>query len=240
MSMGLNAAIVSGLAMGIAAGSAGAQWSITGVQRDLSLYASAYEPGTVGGSDEDSILDNSLNFQGMVEVDAQSGGFTSLQAMLSQESSLVGNVLSASSRRGLGFSANSGSSGGANAESSVGFDIRIDAATDFELAYNIDGVVPFGFASPLQFYGTPDGGTQGDVVFHFGGSGVDTGTLQPGNYTIYVQSRSEALDFFDNFNPDSLPYGELDVWDFQLTLVPAPATGTLLVVGGLFASRRRR
>ncbi len=231
---------VFGIATCTVAGAASGQWSITGVQRDLSLYASAYESGTNTVVDQDSIVDHSVNFQGMIEVDAQSGGFTSIQAMLTQESSLVGNTLSASSRRGLGFSAHSGSSGGAIADSSIQFDFRIDAAVDFELAYDVTGVVPFGFVSPISLYGTPDGGVPGDVLFHLEGSGFDTGTLQPGNYSLSVVSNSDALDFFDSFNPDSLPYAEQDVWSFEFTLVPAPATGTVLVAGGLFASRRRR
>lgn len=232
--------LVCGMAISTTAGTVCAQWSITGVHRDLSLYASASEPGTNIVVDQDSIADHSLNFQGMIEVDAQSGGFTSIQAMLSQESSLVGNTLSASSMRGLGFSANSSSSGGANTDSSVQFDIRIDAAVDFELVYDVTGVVPFGFVSPIQLYGTPDGGVPGNVLYHEAGNGVDTGTLQPGNYSLSVTSNSEALDFFDTFNPDTQPYAEQDVWSFQFTLVPAPATGTLLVAGGLFAARRRR
>ncbi|GAB5495731.1 MAG: hypothetical protein Phyf2KO_08110 [Phycisphaerales bacterium] len=234
----------SKLSLCIAAGSLAApalgQWDITAVERDLSLFASVAEPGANADTEEDTILNNSVNFQGMVEVDVQSGAFTSIQAMLTQESSLVGNTLSASSRRGLGYNAFSGSSGGANADSSVRFDFRIDAATDFELVYDISGVVPFGFASPIQIFGTPDGGVQETVVFHLDGFGSDSGTLLPGDYSIQVTSSSEGLDFFDTFNPDPSPFVELDVWDFQLTLIPSPSTGAILLAGSVFASRRRR
>lgn len=231
---------VFGMAISTVAGAANGQWSITDVQRDLSLYASAYEPGTDGGNDEDSILDNSLNFQGMVEVDAQSGGFTSIQAMLSQESSLVGGTLSASSGAGIGWNAFSGSSGGTVSRSFFRVDFRVDAPITFELVADASGSVPLGFMSAIELFGTPDGGSRTFFGGFFGDSGSASGVLEPGDYSIVADSSADSLDYFDIYNPGANPFTEFDVWDFQLTLVPTPATGTVLVAGGLLAARRRR
>ncbi len=60
------------------------QGSGAGVQRDLSVSMRSAESGTNTVVDRDSIVDHSVNFRGMIEADAQSGGFTSIQAMLTR------------------------------------------------------------------------------------------------------------------------------------------------------------
>lgn len=230
--------LIATLASVLAGGAAG-QFSVTNVERDVYLFASVFELGGDADTQSDFTTDNSLNFQGTVDVDVTSG-FTSIQAMISQESSLVGGTLSASSGAGIGWNASSGSSGGTDSMSFFRVDFRVDAPISFELVADASGSVPLGFLSSIELFGTPDGGSQTFFGGFFGDSGSASGVLEPGDYSIVADSSSNSLDYFDTFNPGPAPFTEFDVWSFELTLVPAPASGAMLVAGGLFASRRRR
>lgn len=239
--MTLGSKVVFGLVLGVlVAGGAAGQFDITDVSHNLTLRAGVSEFGSDYDIFDETISDNSIQFQEALEADV-SVGFTSIQAMLSQESSLVGGTLSASSRAGIGWTAFSGSSGGAAVMTSLVVDFRIDVPTPFEFTADATGTVPLGsFPSTIEIAGTPDGGGSQSVAYFQTTAGSASGVLQPGDYTVVAFSGSNYTDFFETTNPDPMAYSEAHVWSFELTLVPAPATLTALPMLAALGLRRRR
>ncbi|MFI4892010.1 MAG: hypothetical protein ACIAQ0_01050 [Phycisphaerales bacterium JB058] len=241
--MNWKSRIVLGITATVGAGGASGQWNITSVEREVYVYG-----GVAGVVEQDSFefsnTNNPVDFTETLGGTAEAEGAW-VQVGVSQQSSLVGNTLAATTDAGSGWSVSSGTGGGFEVRSMLKYNFRIAAPTQYEF----DATTYFAFAhgdgSPIDFYGTIDGQTGTTTIAGLGGfarplSGSYSGVLEPGDYTIHARTNYDVRDYFTTSNPSPKDYRVDDVWDFQLTLVPTPSTGTLLVAGGLFASRRRR
>ena len=230
-------------ALVVTAGGASSQINITSVERDVYVYGSVF--GSIDfDTFEFSNTTTPVNFSETLGGTAEAEGAW-VQVSVSQQSSLVGNTLSATTDAGSGWGVSSGTGGGFKVRSSLKYNFRVDVPTEYQFDATTYFAYAHGDGSPIDFYGTVDGQIGTTEIAGLGGfgrplSGSYSGILEPGDYTIYANTNYDVSDLFDVVNPDPKPYSVDDVWDFQLTLVPSPATVTLLAAGGLFASRRRR
>lgn len=223
---------------------ADAQVDVTSAAFDMVNNSSFFDDTdfTREGSDSSfqSFTGSEVNFEHSLDANLSFWTVT-LDSVVSQQSQLVGNTLSASSA--FGFETTFGSSsaaGGTYAESFATIQIRVDRPTEYSLLTN-------GYRNGSYFglRGNLDSGGEVTVYEHFfAGEVLDEGVLMPGDYSIMTSWQFYGSTFIEdwvNSGQSGLPTIEpAPVWGFELTLIPSPSVLAGMPLVCCLALKRRR
>lgn len=225
------------VAAGIASGTTCGQYTVTSTARHLEMKSSFSMLGEYSGFFHETDTTTGLDFSNTMIADLVDGP-ASLYTLASQESSFSNGVLTASSRLGIGMNLQASASfADFYVESTAAYEVEVFEPTPFRLNASL---FPNGLAPFLLFEGELDSGGSVEVMklgdFRPPYSQDLEGVLEPGTYTLTVGEYEDAVWG----SGGSFPFDETTHWEFELTLVPTPATGALFALGTLATTRRRR